>query len=331
MWDRNKKFFHGLLSVFVALSFAFSAFSCGGGANEQLGGIVGEVRFNTQACVPQQKIIKIRNDDTSNPQRVMGVYFELGTNEKNYYKIDKVVVGGTEYQPDSNLAQEVLIPAGGIMSVYVTYKPRKITSGGNHLSYLDLFLNGPKLGILQIKMNGEAATAAEGCVDTGNEKKFKVTKVQPHIQDGQNITVDANPITNITDGFKFSLSNDGEVKIEKDGFPAISIPNPSGVDVKADLLDDTYVGTFTEADGKLDFPEVEIEVAILNKTFETRLTTDTLQGSQGSVQMSLTGKPLASDGTMVVVLIAKLPTDIDQLENLKGGLFGAEIFLEEEK
>ncbi len=293
MWDRNKKFFHGLLNVFVAFSFAFSAFSCGGGANDQLGGIVGEVRFNTQACVPQQKIVQIRNDDTVNPQRVMGVYFELGTNADNNFKIDKVLVGSTEYTPASNLAEEILIPAGGIMSIHTTYKPRRVTTHTNDVTYLDLFLNGPKLGILQIKMNGEAPTAQAGC-GLGETRNFKVNKIDiivkaaalPGGQFTNTITEDT-----ITKPFKFTVTNE-VATMETDDFTAFSItadaiPTPDhriGVG-----LSEPVEGSFTST-GSLAFEEFIIAVGGGALMAPGELTT----GTSSTGDVSLTGSPFDS-------------------------------------
>lgn len=323
MWDRKQKIIYRFFSLFVACSLGITAFACNSGSTKQVGGIVGEVQFSTEACVPQQKVIKIRNDDTTNPQRVMGVYFELGTNVKSLFKVEKVVVGSTEYSPENAITQEVLIPAGGIMSVYTRYNTRKATRSPD-VSYLDFFLNGPKLGILQIKMTGEAPSAAEGCTE-GESKRFRVVKVEQKIKDGSNADVAAEDITTITDPFILEVSGT-TATISKDGFPSIPIPAP-GLVVTADLGDGEYSGSFEG--GHLTIEDVEVATSA-GLSVTVTLTTESLTETNNGEVVSLTipGSPLA-DGSMKVALIAKLP-EVSQLGALSHGLFGAILHLEEE-
>jgi len=305
--------------LIVFISFLHALF-LGCNAETQLGGIVGEVKFNTQACVPQQKIINIRNDDTTNPQRVMGVYFELGTNEKNVFNIKKVVVGSSEYTPENAIAQEVLIPAGGIMSVYTEYKTR-IPTNVPDTTYLDLFLNGPRLGILQVKLDGEAEQSPD--CKPGESKRFRVVKVIQKIKNAQNQDVAANDITNVTEPFFFEVSG-AKAIINKDGFPKITIPTPR-IPLEADLDNGEFEGTFNE--GNLEIRNVKVKAVL---TVEVTLTTGslTVESDLSDASLTLEGQHL-SDGKMKVVLIAKLP-EVSDLGALSKGLYGAIIELEEE-
>lgn len=318
-------------SVLVAVIFTWAAYGCGGGSQKQMGGIVGEMSFSTQACVPQQKIINIRNDDTKNPQRVMGVYFELGTNAKSYFSIDKVVVGGTEYQASANLSQDVLIPAGGIMSVYTTYNPQKVTSAGNDTSYLDLFLNGPKLGILQIKTTGDAPTAKEGC-GAGQKRTFTVNKATLQISmqgsafDGYNEEVQtAGDFAFLVDGEQATING-------TDGFPTLTVhlPTPvSGItDIKISLDAKTATGIFK--DNKLSFDDLTLQIMSSIPVQHVKLTTDSLPITGDHGTLPLQGANLTDTGDMKVVLGTGVQ-DTGTLSALNGAAVGVTLELTEKK
>jgi len=328
MRDRKQLKFHWLINSLIAFSFSFLALACG--KQEQMGGIVGEVKFNTQACVPQQKIINIRNDDTTNPQRVMGVYFELGTNENNYFKIDKVVVGGTEYEPSSNLAQEVLIPAGGTMAIHTTYTPRKITQV-NDISYLDMFLNGPKLGILQIKMNGEAPTAKEGC-SAGNAKEYKVTKAT-FIMNHQDFT-SGQPrefdLEIVKDTLNLGTDSSGNITLaEAQDFPTLNLPLPAELGAPVPSLDITldpgsYTGTMDE-EGNIELRELNLKAVVISIPKVT-LTTGSASLTEAKGSINLEGKKFQNNKGELVAALA-VPDD-PNLVKLKDGVFGLKLEIE---
>ena len=97
--------------------------------------------FETSACQPLEKTLKIRNNDASQPQRVQGVLFELGTNDydKNglqpdhlkagevythFYKIEDVTVNSTVKKAVAGEVDEVQLPPGAVMSIRVVYNPQ---------------------------------------------------------------------------------------------------------------------------------------------------------------------------------------------------------------
>src|SRR5690606_13915817 len=109
----------------------------------------------------------------------------------------EVAVGNTVKQSVGNMVQEIIIPPGGIMTVKVSYNPKVVTSGeAYHNTYLDVVLNGPKLGVMQIELRGTAATAAEGCTtDGGNGQQFDVLAVRTtlsHSDLGDPVVTDLN-------------------------------------------------------------------------------------------------------------------------------------------
>jgi hypothetical protein len=77
-----KKYFLFVIT-FTVLTSLLSA--CGGGSQDQVSGIFAEAQYNTAACESKSKMITLRNDDTSQPQRVQAVSFELGTNNNNNF------------------------------------------------------------------------------------------------------------------------------------------------------------------------------------------------------------------------------------------------------
>jgi len=306
-----------ILFIFL-LSLPFlSILACGGG-DKQVSGIFAQADYSTVACVEKEKVINIRNDNSSEPQRIMGVYFEYGTNKDNYFKIKKVMVGSAEYAPtNSNLAQEIIIPAGDVMSVYTSYKPRAL---GSHETFLDVFLNGPQLGIKQVRLSGKADTKTPDCgqAPAGDLKTFKVDKVTIKTVAG---SVNAEtPLTNITESFKFTVNN-GKAIMTKDDFPSISIPVPDVGNIVADLAaGDEVQGTF---DGSvLSFDAVTLTTSVgLGVT--GKLSTGSLNENNSAGQLSLQGAPLAN-GKMVLVFIAKIPGNVPTIGN---GVIGAKIEL----
>src|SRR5262245_36594338 len=177
-----KRFYRFLLCA--ALISSLQACSS---SSDQVSGIIAEAQFETVACQAKSKIIKIRNDNTSEPQRIYGIHFEMGTNPDNFFKIEKATVGSSEFTAEANVIKEVIIPAGGVLEVLTTYNPRAVTPAGQpHTAYMDIFLNGPKLGTLQVRLSGKAETAAPGCVGgggSGTEHVFTVTAITVRIKD----------------------------------------------------------------------------------------------------------------------------------------------------
>ena len=297
--------------------------------------------FETPTCVAQSKTFQIRNQNSEEPQRVQGVMFELGTNDFDskghkpdtllpgedyfqYFKVEEVSVGKVVKSAVGNLVEEILLPPGGVMSVKVSYNPRVVTTGeGYHNTYLDVVLNGPKLGVMQIELRGKAPTATEGCGETqGDLKKFKVTKVKIQIEDVDQPNIPVQESTNITESFQFAVEG-STARISKQDFPGIPVKTPSG-EVTAVLADQTFEGTFDGA--KLEFSEITLSV-LGSLEVKGKLTTGTVDISSADGSLSVTGSDLAG-GKMKLVFGAVLP-DNPLLQTLQGGVITAEIELEE--
>jgi len=322
--------FRGFMSkklYFILSLFGISFLSACGGGQQQVSGIFAEAQFSTEACQPKSKIVTLRNDDTQNPQRVQGVSFEMGTNEDKFFKIDKVTIGGTDFTPSNEMVQDVIIPAGGVMSIQATYNPKRITpSGTRDTSYLDIFLNGPRLGIMQVRLSGEADTAAPGCGSgpSGTPHTFTVDKIT--------VTINAtslaggtfsNEITgsDITKPFKFT-DDSGTATTLKDDFPNFNITGAAlpGGSIQVVLSDDTN-GTFDGS--KLEFDPITFTAGgAISVT--SKLTTDSVSASGSQGNINLTGSALSA-GKMKLVFAAKLDNPL--LSTLNGGVVGFEMEL----
>src|SRR4030095_5481690 len=177
-----------ILQIFVCVLFLSTLHACSGGSGDQVSGIIAEAQFETVASSDLSKLIKVRNENTSQPQRIYGIHFEMGTNPNNYFKIEKATAGSTEFAATANVITEIIIPAGGVLEILTTYNPRAVTPAGQpHTAYMDIFLNGPKLGTLQVRLSGKAETAAPGCVagggGSGTEHVFTVNAITVRIKD----------------------------------------------------------------------------------------------------------------------------------------------------
>ena len=186
--------------------------SCGN-RNVQISGIVAQASFETVACQPQEKTIKIRNNDTQEPQRVQGVLFELGTNNDKFFKVIEVSVNNNVKQAVGDLVEEVQMAPGSVLAVKVSYNPKKVTVGDEtHATYLDIVLNGPKLGVMQIELLGKAPTALEGCGEGGGTgPEFDVVGVKTtlsHTGLGSNVVSDLDIAANVQGTFQLNV--DGE-------------------------------------------------------------------------------------------------------------------------
>lgn len=328
-----------LLKFFLIFLGLAALAACGGGA-PQISGIVAVANFETTACVKAEKTIQIRNNDSEEPQRVQGVHFEFGTNDFDkdgnrpetlvegetyfqFFKVEEVTVGNVVKQAVGNMVTEMIMPPGGVMTVKVSYNPKVITKGeAYHNTYLDVVLNGPKLGVMQIELRGKAPTALEGCGTTqGDLKKFRVDKVTIKIED-KDAEVPVQETTDITETFQFGVEGD-KALIGKADFPSIPIDTPQGA-VSADLEDETFEGTFDGA--KLEFPAVRLSV-LGQITVEGKLTTESVEVTAPDGTLSATGSALA-DGKMKLVFGSTLPQN-GLLQQLQGGAIVAEIELSE--
>jgi len=295
--------------------------ACSGGSN-QVSGIVAEAQYQSGDCQPKTKLINVRNENTSEPQRIRGVYFELGTNNDNTYKINKVMVGENEFDAEASMVEEIIIPAGGVMSIQATYDPTANTNSGQfNTSYVDIFLNGPKLGIIQVRLKGEAS-GCTGSTPQGNAHVFNVSNLSVSIlhssQPGGKLDVDAD----VTGTFKFT-EDSGAATILKADFPKITLHIPPDIDAPIHdlpvVLDDNSVtGTFASSDLEFDpFPLVAAGAVHVTG----KLTTKHLTFTNTNASFDETGASLSSDGkTMKLVFASKL--DDPNLSQFAGGIVG---------
>ncbi|MFO1462501.1 MAG: hypothetical protein U1F66_01890 [bacterium] len=331
------------------------------GTPPQVSGVVAIANFETTACVPQEKTLQIRNNNTDEPQRVQGVLFELGTNDFDkegnhpdtlkegekyfqFFKVEQVAVGNVVKEAVKNMVTEIVLPPGGVMTVKVAYNPKVVTKGdAYHNTYLDVILNGPKLGVMQIELRGKAPTAQAGCTTdggAGDGQEFEVTAVKTtlsHKDNGSNVVTDLDVNDAVTGTLILSKgSADGKVKILTENWPAIKFPLPAGsplAEMEIKLAEDTGEADFGD-DGKLSFEGVAFSGSnVVNLTGLT-LTTESLTiGSDkapnvvgGSINFQ--GSPLNDQGEMTLVVAAPLTVPpVDTVAKVGGGVFGMEIHL----
>jgi hypothetical protein len=329
--------------------------ACAGEA-PQVSGVVAIANYETVACMPQQKTLQIRNNNTSEPQRVQGVLFEMGTNDFDkegnhpetlkegepyfqFFTVDEVSVGNTVKQAVGNMVQEIIIPPGGVMTVKASYNPKVITKAeGYHNTYLDVILNGPKLGVMQIELRGKAATAAAGCTtDGGNAQEFEVTAVQTtlsHKDLPAPVVTDLVVADAVEGTMKLSEVSGGMVQILKNNWPTVTFPLPDGSPLESlsiSLEQDTAQATLG-ADGALSFEGTAfsgsgvIHLTGLNLTTGS-LTIDSSQAPNvhgGTVTFE--GSPLSAEGEMTMVVAAPLlGPPLEDTANVGGGVFGMKI------
>ncbi len=348
-----------LLKLSLILT-ALSALGACGGAAPQVSGVVAIANFDTTACVPQEKTLQIHNNNAEEPQRVQGVLFELGTDDFDkdgnhpdtlkdgvkyfqFFKVEQVTVGNVTKDAVKNMVTEMIIPAGGTMTVKVAYNPKVITKGdAYHNTYLDVVLNGPKLGVMQIELRGTAKTAADGCStdSSGSGQEFEVTAVKTtlsHKDNGSNVVTDLDVSTAVSGTLILSDgSASGKVKITTDNWPAITFPLPAGspiANMEIKLADDTPEADFG-SDGKLTFDGVSFSGSNVVNLTGLKLTTESITiGSDvapnvvgGSITFQ--GSPLNAQGEMVLVVAAPLNVPpVDTVAKVGGGVFGMEIHL----
>jgi hypothetical protein len=309
----------------------------------EISGIVAISSIDTVACQPRTKTFKIRNNNDTEPQRVQGVLFELGTNDQKFFKILSVTVDGTVRKVVGNLEEEILLPPGGVMGVQVQYNPKEITAEGqHHATYLDVVLNGPKMGVMQIEIDGTAATALPGCTnDTSGGRVFTVLSaktVLSHKDLGAPVETDLD-VSKSVDGDLILNGPDNAVKILPEGWPTITFPLPDGApipDLKLVLSEETDTADFSS--GKLKIDNVTIEAPGVDTFPGLTLTTGsiTIDSSQApnvsGGTITLTGSDLDSTGKMTLVIAAPLtrPAVKDQ-DKVGGGVFGLYLTVQEKK
>ncbi len=310
------------LSKILVSFFILTLSACGGGGGssaEQLSGIIAEANFATSVCEPKAKIINIRNEDTNEPQRVQRLDFESGTNERGFFSITKAMVGTTEYS-GANLTN-IVIPAGGVLSIHSSYNPRLDTYGNivpSSTSYISLFLNGPRLGIPQVRLVGSTDPNSDPSV-CGQILKFNITSVKLTANTPATPTGTAQdvPITNAT--LQIAVS---------DGVAIISKTDLSTIDMlgfPANLDDGTFEGQFDGS--KINFDRVSFNIAGAIH-FVGKLTTETAEATNGSVTISKTGSALAA-GRAKVVFAAAIPDAGAVPAAYQGGVVAVEIELQQ--
>lgn len=328
------KRFQGLI---IILAFCFTLISCGG--QEQLSGIVGLANFSTYACMPTSRKIVFKNDDFEKSQRIQAVLFEMGTNAQGYYKIMSVEVEGFTYTGSSSQVDEIIIPPGGSMVVNVEFNPKEVTFGEDRLTtYLDIALNGPKLGIIQIQLDGQVPATLPDCSADGGENaiEFEVVSMTTVISDSdqaaEEIVTELDVAETVDGNFKLVLdTSSGLASISSDGWPTINLPLPEGSPVSSVPIifpsNVTYEGTVDSA-GEIKIEDLEILVTGQPITADFLSTgSETITNTDGSVSRS--GVPLDSNGSMTLVVGAKLDNPLFQ--QLSGGVFMAVIELQRTK
>jgi len=311
---------------------------CAGEA-PQVSGIVAKASFETVACQPQEKTLKVRNNNADEPQRVQGVLFELGTNPDKYFKVIDVTVNNKTKSAVNDLVEEIQLPPGGVMTVKVQYNPKKVTTGDEvHKTYLDVVLNGPKLGVMQIELDGTAPTALEGCgADSANAQEFDVIAVKTtlsHKDLPANVVSDLDVATAVVGTFKLNVDGDKAV-LPSTGWPTITFPLPAGSpisELEITLPDDSPEGTFIA--GELVLEGLTFSGSNVVNLSDLTLTTGSLTITSEQAPnvaggtITFTGSALNDAGEMTVVIAAPLTKPpVDTVAQVGGGVFGMEVKL----
>jgi hypothetical protein len=332
---------HKILLSFLGLALLTLA-ACENRAPE-ISGIVAISNIETVACQPRTKTFKIRNNNDTDPQRVQGVLFELGTNEAKFFKILSVTSNGTTKKVEGNLEEEILLPPGGVMEVKVQYNPKEVTKEGEyHATYLDVVLNGPKMGVMQIEIRGTAPTSLPDCTnDPTGGRVFKVLAVKTvlsHKDLGAPVETDLDVNTSV-EGDLILNGPENAVMILPEGWPQVTFPLPAGSqipEINIVLSEETSTADFSSGSLKID--DVTMEAPGVGVFPGLTLTTGsiTIDSSQapnvsgGSI--TFTGSDLDSDGKMTLVVASPLTRPpVDTEPKVGGGVFGLEISLQEDK
>lgn len=335
MPGKIKKIGFALLSLVL-----FGLHACSGGA-PQISGIVAISNIETVACEAREKTLRIRNNDTSEPQRIQGVQFELGTNSDKWFKILSVTANGRTKEAVGNLVEEIILPPGGSMEILVQYKPRVTTPEGEyHATWVDVYLNGPKLGVMQIELRGTAPTAKEGCTnDTTGGRTFEVLAVKTilsHTGLGAPVETDLDVNTDVEGNLVLNGSEDA-VTIAPSGWPTITFPLPDGAPLpELNILLDEETGPTDFSAGALNFEDVTLSSPGVGAFPGLTLTTGSItidssvapQVSGGS--LTVTGSDLDDQGEMTLVTAAALTRPpVDTVDNVGGGVFALVITVKE--
>ncbi|MBF0492860.1 MAG: hypothetical protein HQM15_08775 [Deltaproteobacteria bacterium] len=311
-----------LLSKILLSLFIVSLAACGGsggGSDQQISGVIAEADFSTAVCQPATKIVNIRNEDLNEPQRVQSLGFELGTNPTGFFTISKAMVGSTEFT-GADLTN-IVIPAGGMLSIYANYNPRPDASGHiipSATSYISLFLNGPRLGIPQIKLNGSTDPNSDLSV-CGQILKFNITSVKLTANTPATPTGTAQDVPVSGSTLQISV-RDNVASISKNDLSTINM-----LGFPANLDDGTFEGQFDGS--KINFDRVSFNIANAIH-FIGKLTTDTATATNGSINISKTGTALAS-GHAKVVFAASIPNETVVPAQYQGGVVAVEIELQQ--
>ena len=315
------------------------------GSAPQVSGVVAISNIETTACQPRQKTIKVRNNNTDEPQRIQGVLFELGTNADKFFKIVSVVANGNVKQAVGDLVEEIILPPGGVMEVVIQYNPKETTPNSDeeyHATWLDVFLNGPKLGIMQIEIRGHAPDALPGCSnETTNGRTFEVVGVTTYLSHtglGEVVTTPLD-VNNDVQG-DFILAADGDqVSIKPDGWPQITFPLPEDAPLpEINIVLDEETEQVDFSTGSLKFENVILSAPGVGAFGGLTLTTgDITIDSSVAPQVfggsfNLTGSDLNDNGEMTLVVMAPLTEGaVKDVEDVGGGVFGLEIQLKEKQ
>lgn len=312
----------------------------------QVSGIVAVSKIETIACVPREKTFKIRNNE-SESQRVMGVHWEFGTNEDKYYKLVSVQANGQVFSPSGDMVTDIILPPGAILEATIEFNPRETTRTSENPGaefeslngYLDVVLGGPKVGVMQIEIQGTAPQTIEGCTKDTLEggRQFEVVAVRSilsHAGLGEAVLTDIDVATGV-EGNLVLLMDEDQATLTPEGWPKITFPLPSGPLAELEIT----VSNEASADfstGALEFAGVNfvgsnvvfldgLALTTSNVTIDSSQAPDVFGGS-----ITFAGSELNDQGEMTLVVAAPLTVPpVDTVENVGGGVFGLEIDLRE--
>lgn len=320
-----KKLISNSLFSIISLLLVLGLQSCSN--SEQVSGVIGTVKYSTTACVAQEKLVRVRNENTSEAQRVIGIQIEPGTNEDKFFKLISIKIDDQEETAIANVVPDIIIPPGGVMDIKVSYNPKAVTLGDDyHVSYLDVILGNPLVGMQQFALMGQALTAKPNCGSTqGEERVFTLTKITVEIRDKDiGDPLIQNPAVDPDASILRLFVNDETAIVSKDNFPNIPI-DANGQPVTGDLpAGEEFEGVFDGAN--INFEGITLSGSGVVDVVGT-LTTGTSSATGADASLELTGSPL-SNGKMTLVFTGKFP-DNELLEELNGGVIGATLEFDE--
>lgn len=326
--------------LFLCLSLLLLGLgSCGD--KEQLSGVVGTLQYSTAACVPQDQLIRVRNENTQEAQRVIGIQIEPGTNDDKFYKLVSISINEQEETAIANLVPDIIIPPGGVMDIKVTYNPKRTTAGDElHTAYVDVVLGNPLVGVQQFALQGQAPTAKEGCGAGGGTRQFEVLEVVgilSHTANGE-VPTQLEKEKDFKGNLVLSIVEDDKLVLEPEGWPEINFPLPDNTTLGIGVGSASSPVEFG-GDGSLTFENMTFigaggAITLTGLTLTTG--TITIEKSEApnlaTDSISRTGSSLDANGNMTLVVLAALPVDDPILQNqneVKGGAFGLTLKLKE--